>query len=140
LRERREDIPLLVRYFTQKYARRMNRPIETIPSEAMEALTNWNWPGNVRELENLMERAVILTRGSVLHVPLAELRNGGETAAPAMTGALSTLEEAEREHVLRALRESKWVVGGPAGAAARLGLKRTTLQSRMQKLGITRGG
>jgi formate hydrogenlyase transcriptional activator len=140
LRERREDIPLLVRYFTQKYARRMNRPIETIPSEAMEALTNWNWPGNVRELENLMERAVILTRGSVLHVPLAELRNGGETAAPAMTGTLSTLEEAEREHVLRALRESKWVVGGPAGAAARLGLKRTTLQSRMQKLGITRGG
>jgi formate hydrogenlyase transcriptional activator len=76
----------------------------------------------------------------VLHVPLAELRNGGETAAPAMTGALSTLEEAEREHILRALRESKWVVGGPAGAAARLGLKRTTLQSRMQKLGITRGG
>jgi formate hydrogenlyase transcriptional activator len=140
LRERREDIPLLVRYFTQKYARRMNRPIETIPSEAMEALTNWNWPGNVRELENLMERAVILTRGSVLHVPLAELRNGGETAAPAMTGTLSTLEEAEREHILRALRESKWVVGGPAGAAARLGLKRTTLQSRMQKLGITRGG
>ena len=140
LRERREDIPLLVRYFTQKYARRMNRPIETIPSEAMEALTNWNWPGNVRELENLMERAVILTRGSVLHVPLAELRNGGETAAPAMTGALTTLEEAEREHILRALRESKWVVGGPAGAAARLGLKRTTLQSRMQKLGITRGG
>ncbi len=140
LRERREDIPLLVRYFTQKYARRMNRPIETIPSEAMEALTNWNWPGNVRELENLMERAVILTRGSVLHVPLAELRNGGETAAPAITGALTTLEEAEREHILRALRESKWVVGGPAGAAARLGLKRTTLQSRMQKLGITRGG
>ena len=140
LRERREDIPLLVRYFTQKYARRMNRPIETIPSEAMEALTNWNWPGNVRELENLMERAVILTRGSVLHVPLAELRNGGETAAPAMTGALTTLEEAEREHILRALRECNWVVGGPAGAAARLGLKRTTLQSRMQKLGITRGG
>ena len=137
LRERREDIPLLVRYFTQKYARRMNRPIETIPTEAMEALTNWNWPGNVRELENLIERAVILTRGAVLHVPLAELRNGGEAAA--MTGAPTTLEEAEREHILRALRESKWVVGGPAGAAARLGLKRTTLQSRMQKLGIARG-
>ena len=140
LRERREDIPLLVRYFTQKYARRMNRPIDTIPTEAMEALANWNWPGNVRELENLIERAVILTRGSVLHVPLAELRNGGEAApGPAMTGALTTLEEAEREHILRALRESKWVVGGPAGAAARLGLKRTTLQSRMQKLGIARG-
>jgi len=140
LRERREDIPLLVRYFTQKYARRMNRPIDTIPTEAMEALANWNWPGNVRELENLIERAVILTRGSVLHVPLAELRNGGEAApGPAATGALTTLEEAEREHILRALRESKWVVGGPAGAAARLGLKRTTLQSRMQKLGIARG-
>jgi formate hydrogenlyase transcriptional activator len=135
LRERREDIPLLVRYFTQKYARRMNRRIETIPSEAMEALTNWNWPGNVRELENLMERSVILTRGSVLHVPLAELGNGGEAVAPA---ALTTLEEAERAHILRALREAKWVVGGPAGAAARLGLKRTTLQSRMQKLGIAR--
>jgi formate hydrogenlyase transcriptional activator len=140
LRERREDIPLLVRYFTQKYARRMNRRIETIPSEAMEALANWNWPGNVRELENLIERAVILTRGAALNVPLAELRNGGEAAAPAMTGALTTLEEAEREHILRALRECHGVVGGPAGAAARLGLKRTTLQSRMQKLGIARGG
>jgi formate hydrogenlyase transcriptional activator len=138
LRERREDIPMLVRYFTQKYARRMNRRIETIPSEAMEALANWNWPGNVRELENLIERAVILTRGAVLHVPLAELRSG-EAAAPAITGALTTLEQAEREHILRALREAKWVVGGPAGAAARLGLKRTTLQSRMLKLGIARG-
>jgi formate hydrogenlyase transcriptional activator len=135
LRERREDIPLLVRYFTQKYARRMSRRIETIPADAMEALANWNWPGNVRELENLIERAVILTRGSALHVPLSELRNGGEPATPA---ALTTLEEAEREHIRRALRESQWVVGGPAGAAARLGMKRTTLQSRMQKLGITR--
>jgi len=135
LRDRREDIPLLVRYFTQKYARRMNRRIETIPSEAMEALTNWNWPGNVRELENFIERAVILTRGSALHVLLAELRNGGDAAAPT---ALTTLEEAERAHILRALQECKWVVGGPAGAAARLGLKRTTLQSRMLKLGIQR--
>jgi formate hydrogenlyase transcriptional activator len=133
LRERREDIPMLVRYFTQKYARRMSRRIETIPSDAMEALTNWNWPGNVRELENFIERAVILTRGSALHVPLAELRGGAE-AAPAT--ALSTLEEAEREHILRALNESNWVVGGPSGAAARLGLKRTTLQSRIAKLGI----
>jgi formate hydrogenlyase transcriptional activator len=138
LRERREDISLLARYFTQKYARRMNRAIETIPGEAMEALTNWNWPGNVRELENLIERAVILTRGAALHVPLAELRNGGEAAST--TGALTTLEEAEREHILRGLRESKWVVGGPAGAAVRLGLKRTTLQSRIQKLGIVRSG
>jgi formate hydrogenlyase transcriptional activator len=138
LRERREDIPQLVRYFTQKYARRMNRRIETIPSEAMEALTNWNWPGNVRELENFIERAVILTRGSVLHVPLAELRGNEAAPVPAAMGPLTTLEEAEREHILRALRESKWVVGGPAGAATRLGMKRTTLQSRMQKLGIRR--
>jgi formate hydrogenlyase transcriptional activator len=136
LRERREDIPLLVRYFTQKYARRMNRRIETIPSEAMEALTHWNWPGNVRELENFIERAVILTRGSALHVPVSELRNGAEAPAAA---APTTLEEAEREHIQRALRECKWVVGGRAGAAIRLGLKRTTLQSRMQKLGIRRG-
>ena len=138
LRERREDIPLLVRYFTQKYARRMNRQIETIPSEAMDALTNWNWPGNVRELENFIERAVILTRGSSLHVPLAELRNGSPDV-PAAPAALTTLEEAERQHILKALRESNWMVGGPAGAAAKLGLKRTTLQSRMQKLGIRRG-
>jgi formate hydrogenlyase transcriptional activator len=133
LRERRDDIPSLVRYFTQKYARRMNRRIETIPSAAMEALTHWNWPGNVRELENFIERAVILTRGASLDVPLAELRNA------VVTAPLSTLEEAEREHIMRALRESKWVVGGPTGAAARLGLKRTTLQSRIQKLGIERG-
>ncbi len=93
----------------------------------------------MRELENLIERAVILTRGSVLHVPIAELRNG-EAAAPATAGAPTTLEEAEREHIVRALREAQWVVGGPAGAAARLGLKRTTLQSRMQKLRIARGG
>jgi formate hydrogenlyase transcriptional activator len=136
LRERRDDIPLLVRYFTQKYARRMNKQIESVPAGAMEALTNWNWPGNVRELENFIERAVILTRGSALHVPLAELRNGSPEPAPA--GALSTLEEAEREHILRALKECDWIIGGPAGAAARLGMKRTTLQSRMQKLGIRR--
>ncbi|HTQ58302.1 MAG TPA: sigma 54-interacting transcriptional regulator [Bryobacteraceae bacterium] len=137
LRERREDIPLLVRYFTQKYARRMNRRIETIPAEAMEALANGNWPGNVRELENFIERAVILTRGAALHVPLAELRNNSDTGAP--VAPLSTMEQAEREHIRRALEESKWVIGGPAGAAARLGLKRTTLQSRMRKLGIRRG-
>jgi formate hydrogenlyase transcriptional activator len=136
LRERHEDIPQLVRYFTQKYARRMNRRIETIPSEAMEALSNWNWPGNVRELENFIERAVILTRGSALHVPLAELRNGADAPASAVSAPLTTLEEAEREHILRALRECNWVVGGPSGAAARLGLKRTTLQSRIVKLGI----
>ena len=113
LRERHEDIPQLVRYFTQKYARRMNRRIETIPSEAMEALTHWNWPGNVRELENFIERAVILTRGSALHVPLAELRNGADAPVSAVSAPLTTLEEAEREHILRALRECNWVVGGP---------------------------
>ena len=110
----------------------MNRHIETIPAEAMDALTRWPWPGNVRELENLMERAVILSRGPVLQVPLAELR-GAPGAGPER---LATLEEVEREHIQRALEESGWVVGGPQGAAARLGTKRTTLQSRMQKLGI----
>jgi formate hydrogenlyase transcriptional activator len=133
LRERPDDIPLLVRYFAQKYAQRMDRHIETIPAEAMEALTHWTWPGNVRELENLIERAVILTRGPVLHVPMGELRNQAEPASP-----LSTLAAAERDHILRALRESNWIIGGPKGAAARLGMKRTTLQSKMQKLGITR--
>jgi formate hydrogenlyase transcriptional activator len=133
LRERPGDIPLLVRYFAQKYAQRMDRHIETIPAEAMEALTHWTWPGNVRELENLIERAVILTRGPVLHVPMGELRNLSEPASP-----LSTLAAAERDHILRALRESNWVIGGPQGAAARLGMKRTTLQSKMQKLGVTR--
>ena len=141
LRDRREDIPVLVRYFTQKYARRMNKRIETIPGESMEALAKWNWPGNVRELENFLERCVILTRGSVLHVPLAELRNevSESTTAPSVApAALTTLEEAEREHILRALRECSWVIGGKRGAAVRLGLKRTTLQSRVRKLGIER--
>jgi formate hydrogenlyase transcriptional activator len=133
LRERPEDIPLLVRYFAQKYARRMDKRIETIPAEAMEALVRWPWPGNVRELENLIERAVILTRGAVLQVPMGELRQAGE-----MPGAPSTLAAAEREHILRVLHETDWVIGGPKGAAARLGMKRTTLQSKMRKLGIVR--
>ena len=133
LRERPEDIPLLVRYFAQKYARRMDKRIETIPAEAMEALVRWPWPGNVRELENLIERAVILTRGAVLQVPMGELRHGGE-----MPGAPSTLAAAEREHILRVLHETGGVIGGPKGAAARLGMKRTTLQSKMRKLGIVR--
>ena len=133
LRERREDIPLLVRYFAQKHSERINRRVETIPSEAMDALTRYPWPGNVRELENFIERAVILSRGAALEIPLAELKS--PEAAPAPDG---TLEAAEREHILRALRETNWVVGGPKGAAARLGLKRTTLQSRMEKLGIER--
>jgi len=133
LRERRQDIPLMVRYFAQKYARQMNKRIDTIPAEVMETLTQYSWPGNVRELENLIERAVILSPGSTLRVPLGELKTPG-TASPGVT----TLEEAEREHILCALRESDWTIGGPHGAAARLGLKRTTLQSKMNKLGITR--
>jgi len=136
LRERAEDIPLLVRYFAQKHARRMDRRIETIPAEEMEALTRYHWPGNVRELENLIERAVILSRGPALHVPLPEDRLSGE--APAASPV--TLEAAEREHILRTLRDTNWVIAGPNGAAARLGMKRTTLQSRMSKLGISRPG
>jgi formate hydrogenlyase transcriptional activator len=136
LRERREDIPLLVRYFTQKHAQRINKRIETIPSEAMEALMRYPWPGNIRELENFIERAVILSRGSALEIHIAELKTPVEAVAPDSL----TLEAAEREHILRALAETKWVIGGPRGAAARLGLKRTTLQSRMQKLGISRRG
>jgi formate hydrogenlyase transcriptional activator len=134
LRERPEDIPALVRYFAQKYARRMNKTIETIPTEAMEALQQWHWPGNIRELENLIERAVILSQGPVLRVPLAELKSAVETP---VAGGVATLEAAEREHILRALRETHGVIGGPRGAAVLLGMKRTTLQSRMHKLGIS---
>jgi formate hydrogenlyase transcriptional activator len=133
LRERTADIPKLVRYFTQKYARRMNKRVASIPTEAMEALTAYAWPGNVRELENLIERAVILTRGTSLEIPLAELR----AAPPDLTTPL-TLEDAERDHIRRVLEQANGVVGGPNGAAARLGMKRTTLQSKMKKLGIGR--
>jgi len=136
LRERTADIPKLVRYFTQKFARRMNKRIETIPSDAMEALAAYAWPGNVRELENLIERAVILTRGTSLEIPRAELRATSDTSPDAATAI--TLEDAEREHIRRALEQSGGVVGGPGGAAARLGMKRTTLQSKMKKLGIAR--
>ena len=134
LRERREDIPLLVRYFAQLYSRRMNKQIEMISTRTMEALVNYRWPGNIRELENLIERAVILSRGGVLKVPLAELRDVPEPPA----NNAQTMEEAEREHILRTLRETRWILSGPAGAAVRLGMKRTTLQSRMRKLGIDR--
>lgn len=139
LRERREDIPLLVRYFAQKYARRMKKPIDTIPAKAMTALTEYQWPGNVRELENFVERAVILSRGIELQLPLSELRQRTPSAAAGViTSHFATLEHTEREHIVRALAETRWVIGGPAGAAARLGMKRTTLQSRIRKLGITR--
>jgi formate hydrogenlyase transcriptional activator len=134
LRDRHEDIPVLVRYFAQKYARQMNKPVDSIPAETMAALTAYRWPGNIRELENLIERAVILSRGATLEVPLKELR---ESPDPEI-GVSETLESAEREHILRVLRDSGWVLAGPRGAAARLGLKRTTLQARITKLGIKR--
>jgi formate hydrogenlyase transcriptional activator len=133
LRDRRDDISILVRHYVDKYARRMNRRIETIPSHAMEVIANYSWPGNVRELQNFIERAVILSPGSVLRPPLAELT---KTTVQAPTSMPSALEEAEREHVLRAIRESNWVIGGPNGAAARLGVKRTTLAYRIRKLNI----
>jgi formate hydrogenlyase transcriptional activator len=135
LRARADDIPRLVRYFTSKHATRMNRHIETIPAETMKALQRWAWPGNVRELENLIERAVILSRGPVLQVPLSELVNKLAHAPP---GNDLKLRDAEREHILKALREANGQISGPNGAAERLGLKRTTLQSKMTKLGITR--
>jgi len=135
LRERRKDIPQLVRYFVQKFARRMNKQIETITSETMDALANWDWPGNIRELENLIERSVILTEGTVLRPPLAELTLYPEEL-PQETD--NTLEAAERDHIARVLKETRGVISGRHGAAAKLGLKRTTLQSKMQKLGISR--
>ena len=132
LRERPEDIPLLVHYFTQKYARRMEKQIASIPSAALKRLTTWHWPGNIRELENFVERAVILTRGTMLHFPIDELKNGGtRSEAPAARSSN------QRDEIVRILRESKGQVGGPDGAAARLGMKRTTLISRMKKLGIS---
>jgi formate hydrogenlyase transcriptional activator len=134
LRDRREDIPILVRHYVDKYARRMNRRIETIPSHAMEVFANYPWPGNVRELQNFIERAVILSPGSVLRPPLTELK---QSSLPSPNSKLSTAEEAERERVLQAIRASNWVVGGPNGAAARLGMKRTTLAYRIRKLNIS---
>jgi formate hydrogenlyase transcriptional activator len=133
LRERPEDIPLLVRYYVLKFSQRMGRTIETVPRETIKVLAEWHWPGNVRELENLMERSVILSEGSVLRVPLAELEKEILATEPDRS-----LGSAEREHILRVLRETGGVFSGPDGAAQRLGLKRTTLQSKMQRLKITR--
>jgi formate hydrogenlyase transcriptional activator len=134
LRERREDIPLLVRYFVRKFAREMDRGIETVPSETMNTLIHWHWPGNVRELENFIERSVILTEGAALRAPLAEIQTESVDAA----SFEHSLEGAEREHIVRVLRETGGMISGPSGAAQQLGLKRTTLQSKMQRLGITR--
>ena len=134
LRERSEDIPTLVNYFVSQHARRMNRHIETIPPETMRALVRWRWPGNVRELENFIERSVILSEGRVLRAPLAELTIATESSPQPN----SNLQDAEREHILRILREANGMIGGAGGAAKRLGLKRTTLNSKLKKLGIKR--
>ena len=134
LRDRQEDIPILVRYFAQRYATRMKKPIETIPTKTMERLAGYPWPGNIRELENLIERAVILSQGSELAVPLLDLKAGLQRS----TQSMATLEGAERDHILRALQDTKWVIGGASGTAVRLGMKRTTLISKMKKLGISR--
>jgi formate hydrogenlyase transcriptional activator len=133
LRERKRDIPLLVRYFVQDFARRMKKRIETIPTETMNTLVNWTWPGNVRELENMIERSVILSQGPILTVPLGELR-----LAVRNSHHDGSLESVRRENIVRVLRETGGVLAGPWGAAARLGLKRTTLYSRVKKMGISR--
>jgi formate hydrogenlyase transcriptional activator len=133
LRERPEDIPPLVHYFAQRFARRMRREIEAVSRESMELLCRWPWPGNVRELQNVIERAVILARGPTLVVPVGELETPSAMASTAVT-----LRDAEREHILRTLEQTGWVIGGPQGAAARLGLKRTSLVSTMKRLDIVR--
>jgi formate hydrogenlyase transcriptional activator len=153
LRERPEDVPLLVRYFVQKFSLRLNKSVAFVPAEAMEALASYSWPGNIRELENFIERAVLLSPGKELRVPVSELKSSPvaagaaddssllvapSPAAPSATSSISTLEDAERQHILRALRQTEWRIAGPRGAAVVLGMKRTTLQARMRKLGIRR--
>jgi len=146
LRERREDIPLLVCHFTRQFARRMNKDIEGIPYETMSALFEYDWPGNIRELQNVIERAVILSSGPVLRVAVSDLRSGdcpppscASSAKPTKQGNLqSILEETERKWILNALEQTHWVIAGPKGAAAYLGMKRSTLQARMQRFGIAR--
>jgi len=157
LRERREDVPLLVRYFVQTFSRRQNKTVEYIPADVMDALVNYSWPGNIRELENLIERAVLLSTGKELRVPVSELKaatasfsaTAGSSESPAgavssvaetnvSPGPIATLEDADRQHILRALRQTSWRIAGPRGAASLLGMKRTTLQARIRKLGIKR--
>jgi len=135
LRERPDDIPLLVRHFVHQCARRMHKTIDTIASDTMQGLTQYAWPGNIRELQNVIERAVILSPGPVLQIPLADLP---ARATPARPTSHDTLAAAERAHILAVLEETGWVLGGPHGAAVRLGLKRSTLQFRLRKLGLTR--
>lgn len=131
LRERPEDIPLLVRYFAQKYGRRMEKQIESIPAAAMKKLAAWHWPGNIRELENFIERSIILTNGSALQVPVGELGGNGKVSV-----APGSRHADQRDSILSILQDTNGRVAGPQGAAARMGIKRTTLISRMKKLGI----
>jgi len=135
LQERREDIPLLVQHFVRKYEARLNKQIHIIPDEAVEAMMNYEWPGNIRELENFIERSVILSEGNRLRMPLGELKNSALVKQSESNG---TLRDRERSHIIEALRQAGGVLSGPGGAAARLGLKRTTLQYKLQKLGISR--
>jgi formate hydrogenlyase transcriptional activator len=137
LRERQEDIPLLVRHFVQHFAQRMKKTIDTIPTETINTLSRYHWPGNIRELQNVIERAAILSTGPVLKVVLTDLK---PRARPANSEKHDTLEEAERKHILAVLHDTNWVLSGPNGAAARLAMKRSTLQFRMRKLGISRPG
>jgi formate hydrogenlyase transcriptional activator len=134
LRARREDIPALVEHFVEIHSRRMDKRIEHVPPETMAVLSSYEWPGNIRELQNFIERSVILSDGNTLRSPLAELKSSLEVESPGAT----TLEEAERDHIRKTLETTRWVVGGPSGAAARLGIPRSTLYFRMQKLGISR--
>ena len=139
LRERAEDLPLLVRYFVQRFSRQLNKNVEYIPADVMDALAHYSWPGNVRELENLIERTVLLSPGKELRVP-ASGENSWPSSSPltSSTSSIFTLQEAERQHILRALKQTEWRIGGPRGAAVLLGMKRTTLQARLRKLGIRR--
>src|SRR6202451_2753303 len=134
LRARREDIPDLVQHFVEIYGRRMGKQIERVPAETMSAFTSYEWPGNIRELQNFIERSVILSDGTVLCPPLAELKHSADVESSGAT----TLQDAERDHILKILKQTRGVVSGPSGAAARLGMKRSTLYFRMQKLGISR--
>jgi formate hydrogenlyase transcriptional activator len=138
LRQRTEDIPKLVRHFTALYARRMNKRIDEIPTATIDALVRYRWPGNVRELQNFIERAVILSPHTVLRAPISELEPSSTHTRSNLTMSMTGLEEVERDHILRALEASNWTVGGRAGAAARLGMQRTTLVYRMRKLRISR--
>ena len=136
LRERREDIPLLVEHFVRKISKRIRKNVTSIPAKTMDALVQWHWPGNVRELENFLERSLILTTGSVLAAPLRELQSVSPSPSPQEPEDDDTLKNIERRHILQALKESRGLISGPRGAAARLGLKRTTLQSKIKQLGI----